>query len=105
MVLSRVRRRDNGSAGNGRSKMSRAMPVHSTFPPQDAARRPAGGGVRERLARLMDALARGASPPGMIDIVQTRQSHLQRRITMIARYDGKAGRWSAAGVMLSVLIG
>ena len=60
--------------------------------------------VTRRLVRLLDALARGASPPGMIDIVHNRHSHLHRRITMIARYDGSNGRWSAAGLALSLFI-
>jgi len=60
----------------------------------------------------MDALSRGAAPPGMIDMVhagngtQLRNTHLKRRFTMIARYDAKTGgRWSAAGLALSVLVG
>jgi hypothetical protein len=61
--------------------------------------------MRERLVRLMDALARGAAPPGMIDIVRNRESHLRRRFAMIARFDGKSGRWSATGIALSLLIG
>jgi len=53
----------------------------------------------------MDFLARGAAPPGVIDMVHTKESHLRRRFAMIARYDGKAGRWSAAGIVLSLLVG
>jgi hypothetical protein len=52
----------------------------------------------------MDALSRGASPPGMIDMIHTRHTHLSRRFTMIARYDGRTGRWSATGLALSLLI-
>src|SRR4051794_35805708 len=57
------------------------------------------------VVRWMDTLSGGASPPGMIDIVRTGESHLRRRFAMIARYDGKAGRWSATGVVLSLLVG
>jgi hypothetical protein len=53
----------------------------------------------------MDFLARGAAPPGVIDMVHSNESHLRRRFAMIARYDGKAGRWSAAGIVLSLLVG
>ena len=58
-----------------------------------------------RFARLMDALTRGVSPPGLIDMVHVPHSHLRRRFTMIARYDGKRGRWSATGLVLSLLLG
>ena len=57
------------------------------------------------LVRAMDALCRGASPPGLIDILHTRDSQLGRRFAMIARYDGRAGRWSVMGVVLSLLLG
>ena len=74
---------------------------------------------RQRLARFMDTLARGASPPGMIDMFPPRPAPaaavqgarpnalLRRRFTMIARYEqnvGRARRWSATGVTLSLLL-
>jgi hypothetical protein len=59
-----------------------------------------GGGF----VRVMDALSRGASPPGMIDILHTRDSHLRRRFTMIASYNGRAGRWSAPGLVVSLTL-
>ena len=58
-----------------------------------------------RVGRLIDALCRGASPPGMIDMVHARHAHLRRRFTMIARYDGKSGRWSTSGLAVSLLVG
>ena len=73
---------------------------------RDTTRRPVTfDTMRKGIAHALDVLSRGASPPGMIDMLHTRHSHLRRRFTMIARYDGTSGRWSAAGLALSLLIG
>ena len=81
----------------------------TTLPSPTPGAQPSGPGMRRRLVRLMDTLSRGASPPGMIDMAHTRQSrqqsHLRRRFTMIARFDGNAGRWSATGLAVSSLVG
>ena len=73
------------------------MPRHTRHPPIVLS-------MTRALVRAMDALSRGASPPGMIDILHTRDSQLRRRFTMIARYDGKLGCWSGTGVLVSVVV-
>ena len=72
--------------------------------PRPARHRPVIDTMSRGFVRVMDALSRGASPPGLIDILHTRDSHLRRRFTMIASYDGKAGRWSATGLAVSLLV-
>jgi hypothetical protein len=73
--------------------------------PSDAnSNPPAPRTVRRRLARWLDVLSRGASPPGLIDIVHTRHAHLHRRFTMIASYRPRPGRWSATGLAISLLV-
>ena len=91
--------------------MRRDAAVHRPDPQPHA-------GVRRRLAGLMDALARGASPPGMIDLAAygsapflgaaRTDSQLRRRFTMIAQFDRNVvtmKRWSATGVALSLVLG
>jgi hypothetical protein len=70
---------------------------HPPDPPPRTARR--------RLARWLDRLCQGTPPPGLIDIVHTRHAHLHRRFTMIASFDGKAGRWSATSFLVSIVLG
>ena len=71
-------------------------------------------GARDRFVFVMDALARGASPPGMIDMTpflrpsDGTSSQLRRRFTMIATFDqGARGvrRRPLAGLVLSVALG
>jgi hypothetical protein len=70
--------------------------------------------LRHRLVTLMDTLARGAAPPGLIDMFPPKlvpsgtNALLRRRFTMIARFERNVGyntkRWSATGVALSLLV-
>ena len=79
--------------------------------PADGARRR----LRHRLVNLMDILARGAAPPGLIDMFPPKfvpsgtDALLRRRFTMIARFERNVGnntrRWSATGLALSLLVG
>ena len=80
--------------------------------------------MRAFLIRLLDAFARGASPPGLIDMTPFlssaggagppatagagADSQLRRRFTMIATFDLHHRRnrsWSAAGITLSLALG
>ena len=75
--------------------------------------------VRDKVARLLDYLARGASPPGLIDMTPLRSpanrfapraqtdAQLRRRFTMIATFDRRfrtARRWPVSGLIVSLAL-
>jgi hypothetical protein len=75
--------------------------------------------VRDKVARLLDALAGGASPPGLIDMTPLRSpaprfapraqtdAQLRRRFTMIATFDRRsrnARRWPVSGLIVSLAL-
>lgn len=105
---------ENDFASSPHALNSPAIPVPAmaaTQPPNPARFAAACG----RVVRLLDALARGASPPGMIDMTPPPRlergaetnAQLRRRFTMIATFDRHprtAGRWPASGVLVSLAL-
>src|SRR5690349_434012 len=98
-------------------RLARAVPRCTMSPTPDESGRPSPRRrLRHRLAGLMDTLARGASPPGIIDMFPPARvapangtaALLRRRLTMIARFGQTVGNnakgWRLAGGALSLLL-
>ena len=56
------------------------------------------------IVNLLERVSGGSEIVGAMGVVQ-HKSFMHRRIVMIARFDGTSRRWSATGVVLSLLLG